>query len=300
MKSLFCMYLLLVITFFIYGCEPATPSAISTQTESRIPSLTVFPSAIGSISTSTETLTPTSQTPTPTLMLTPPIPLGSEEAKATIRASLHEPVDCAAPCFWGIVPGRTTLGEAWNIFTLLGIQHLNTTYTVPEYKGMRLATAQYDFLSVQITLVMRDDVVMNLLARMTPEVQKAGISREWLSYSPETLINRYGLPSQVILVLDRGPNLFFEMDIYFDEFDLIVAYLGNHVISEEVGELEVCPLVAQFDMVALWMGKDPIDLPLHGVPLEKATGMTVEEFSQLMTGDPDQACFILNDKEFIP
>jgi hypothetical protein len=226
--------------------------------------------------------------------------LGPEEARGTIQALLREPVDCAAPCFWGITPGRTTLGEAWNIFTLLGIQHLNTTYTAPEYKGMRLATAQYDFLSVEITLVMRDDVVMNLLARMTPEEQKTGISREWLSYSPETLINRYGLPSRVILVLDRGPNLFFEMDIYFDEFDLIVAYLGNHVISEEVGELEVCPLVAQFDMVALWMGKDPIDLPLHGVSVDKATGMTLEEFSKLMIGDPDKACFIVKAEEFLP
>jgi hypothetical protein len=294
MKFLLRIYPLLVITFLIVGCGPATPSAISTQTESRVLSPTVFPSAYSPLPTHTKTLTPTA-----TLTLTPPIPLGSEEAQATIQALLREPVDCAAPCFWGIVPGRTTLGEARNIFTQLGILYSNTTYTNPAYKGGRLTTAEYDFF-VEITLVMRDDVVTNLQVGINPEEQKVSIPREWQAYSPETLINRYGTPSKILLDLEWGPSPLFDMVIYFDEFDLIVEYAGYNIIPRKVGSPEVCPLTAQFDMVWLWMGKDPVYPPLPGVSVEKATGMTPEEFSKLMTGDPDKACFIVKAEEFLP
>ena len=284
-------WLMLILTLVACG-----PAVVATPTVAPSPSSTLAPATV----TATSTETPTPQTPTATLTLTPPIPLGSEEAKATIQALLREPVDCAAPCFWGIMPGQTTLGEAWNIFTLLGIQHLNTTYRDPAYKGMRLTTAQYDFLSMRITLVMRDDIVMNLHVRMTPEEQKAGIAREWLAYSPERLIYRYGQPSKVDLALDRGPNVAFAMIMYFDEYDLIVIYGGNQVVPRQAGSFEVCPLTAQFDMVWLWMGKDPIYPPGSHVPLEKATGMTLEEFSKLMTGDSNEACFTVKGEEFLP
>jgi hypothetical protein len=46
------------------------------------------------------------------------------------------------------------------------------------------------------------------------------------------------------------------------------------------------------------MGKNPKDPPRVAVPLEKATSMTTEEFSKLMTGNPSKACFTLNGEIF--
>ncbi len=290
MKSLRYIYLLMVISFFIYGCEPAIPSTISTQTESRVLSPTVFPSAYGPLPTHTKTLTPTA-----TLTLTPPIPLGSKEARATIQALLREPVDCAAPCFWGITPGRTTFGESENIFARLGLPMWHTTAEGKQFFGVK-----YDFLSLSVNLTVQESTVQNLRVKVTPDEQNIGISRKWQAYSPETLIHRYGQPSKVDLALDRGPNVAFAMIMYFDEYDLIVIYGGNQVVPRQAGSLEVCPLTAQFDMVWLWMGKDPFHPPSPHVPLERATGMTLEEFSRLMTGDPDKACFIVKAEEFLP
>jgi hypothetical protein len=258
------LVILVLVTFLIVNCSPQlTEDSVAATTTSQS-AFTMTP-----VIRPSETATPThlpSQTPTATLTMTPPIPLGSEEAEATIQALLREPVDCAAPCFFGITPGKTTLGEAWNIFTILGILHKRSVYRHPDYKGMRLTTARYDFLRMGITLIARDDIVMSLDVNMTPEEQKAGIPREWLTYSPETLIKRYGQPSKVELALDRGPNLYFEMILYFDKYDLIVSYAVNSDYPEDAGPLEVCPLTAQFDIVALWMGEN-LYPPLPGVSL---------------------------------
>lgn len=281
---------LLILT--LVACGPATVVT---------PTVTASPSSTLMTPTATSATKPAPQTPTATLTLTPPIPLSPEEAKATIQALLREPMDCAAPCFWGIVPGQTTFGEARNIFTQLGgIQHSNTAYADPAYEGRRLDRMEFDFLSLLISLTTQNDIVVNLQVKITPEEQKAGIEREWLAYSPEKLIKRYGTPSEVLLKVEWGPRSFFDMVIYYDEFDLIVEYAGHDIIPRKIGSPEVCLLTAQFEMVWLWMGKNPIYPPLPGVSVEKATGMTVEEFSKLMTGDSDKACFIVKGEEFLP
>jgi hypothetical protein len=46
------------------------------------------------------------------------------------------------------------------------------------------------------------------------------------------------------------------------------------------------------------LGEDPEYPPIKGVSLEKATAMTLQEFSQLMTGDPTNACFNLKEEFF--
>jgi hypothetical protein len=83
------------------------------------------------------------------------------------------------------------------------------------------------------------------------------------------------------------------MSIYYDALNLIVEYDGFELISLE--ELLVCPLSMQFEYIRIWMGKEPFYPPPEGVSLEQATTMTMAEFSQRMTGDPDQACFTLTE-----
>jgi hypothetical protein len=46
------------------------------------------------------------------------------------------------------------------------------------------------------------------------------------------------------------------------------------------------------------MGKVPVYPPAEAVPLQDATDMTIEEFSNLMTGNPNEACFIVKGEVF--
>ncbi len=200
---------------------------------------------------------------------------------------MHEPVDCTAPCFWGIMPGQTTLNEARNIFSHLGLQMARDFFEI-----------DYDFLSISVILTIQNNIVENLRVRIHPEQQKPEFAREWSAFSPDTLIKRYGLPTRVDIIQDWNLNSVFAMTMYFDDADLIVDYVGIDIMGIAKGSAQVCPLTAQFELVRIWMGKNPVYPPAKGFPIEKAISITIEEFSKLMTGNPDQACFIVNEDVF--
>jgi hypothetical protein len=275
------------MTFTLAGCGPAAPTVQPTKVE-QLPTPTV-------ISPTSTFISPTFTliaTPIPSMSITP-TPLDTlepEKANEIIKTLLREPGDCSSPCFWGIVPGQTTVGEAGNILSHLGLQMASTTF-----EGKDFSAIHYDLdsgLSIEVILTIQNDFVENFRIKINPEKQKVGVAREWLAYSPETLIKRYGMPSRVDFVADWGPGPFFAMQMYFDVADLIVQYAGNEIIPAQKGSSQVCPQTVQFESVWLWMGKNPVYPPGKGVPLEKATSMTMEEFSKLMSGDPNHACFI--------
>jgi len=284
MRHSYCLYLLVVITVTLSGCISSHSTLTPIWTETHPPSPTSIPP------TSVPTLRPTQ-----TATLTPPVTLEPKQAEEAISKLLREPVDCEAPCFWGIMPGQSTLGEAKNIFTRLGLP-LEYTITLD---GKEFYGGDYDFdsgLSVGPTLAIQSNIVKNLTLNISPETQREGVKREWLTYSPETLINRYGTPSKIGFDVDRGaPRPAYGMAMYFDTMNLIIYY-GSFSLGPK---LQACPLTEQIDHIRIWMGKNPVyPPPIDRVPLEKATFMTMEEFSKLMTGDPDIACFNLKEEAF--
>jgi hypothetical protein len=262
MKPLSLFHVFWIAAIVLVGCNPldktvkthAVVLPVSTQMQS--PS----PTAFSSTSTKISSLI-TSATPTPVDTLTP------EQALKTIRASLQETTDCTAPCFWNIVPGQTTSGEAKHIFSYLGLQTTTITYEGKDFISTHYQSA--DGLSEEVILTIQRDVVENLRIEIQPKKQKASIPREWSAYSPETLIERYGMPSRVIFSVDWGPNTFFVMEMYYDELNLIVQYSGNGLLPGGKGSSHICPSSMPFDDVRLWMGKDPVHSPPGtGIPLE--------------------------------
>jgi len=84
--------------------------------------------------------------------------------------------------------------------------------------------------------------------------------------------------------------------MYIDASDLIVGYYGI-----DMNPWMFCPLTDTFFSVRLWMGQNPPQTPgglFETVPLEEATSLTMDQFTQLMLGSPDQACFALNEDAF--
>jgi hypothetical protein len=227
--------------------------------------------------------------------------LKPEQAEETMSTLLQEPVDCPAPCFWGILPGQTTLEEATNIFTHLGlpIHFTNARDNKDFYEVM------YDFesgLSISPLLTIQDQIVENLTVHITPEKSQPGVPREWLAYSPETLINRYGPPSDVDFWVGRttGPDAY-SMVMYFNDVDLIIQYAGSERHTIYVGEnllFRICPLTDEMSSVRVWLGEEPIYPPGRATPLIDAADLTLTEFSNLILGDPDHACIELKDDAF--
>jgi len=283
MKPVTCIYLFLAIALGLSGCVPAGSITMPTQVITPVSSLTPI------LPTSTFALT---ATVTPTL----PAILESGQAKESIRILLQEAIDCEAPCFWGIEPGRTTLDEAIDAFAHLGL----SLKFVATLDGKDFYDVSYNLnngIEVSPNIAIQNDTVKNLSVGIN-DTSQVGDPRKWSAYSPETLISRYGTPSKVEFFLGRvAPAPTHSMVLYFETVELIVEYIGSNILISGT-QLEICPITNQVEYIHIWMGDDPQYPPSPSIPLEEATSLTMEEFSKLMIGNPDKACFKLREEVF--
>jgi hypothetical protein len=240
-----------------------------------------------------------SETNTSLFTSTPTVTLSPQNIEATIYPLLQDPINCSIPCFWGIIPKRSSMEEVNNFFNSLSLIHrqgkdnkLGLFYYSVNYDSFTGGDSSVIFYSKDNTLI--DNIVI------VPDNSQQERNRiNWSAFSPENLINKFGQPSRISLALDRGPNYVIGMIIYFETADLIAFYSGYNMIPERPDNPQLCPLTASFDHIWLGEGLNPPDAPsFTTVPLEKATSLTVEEFYKLVINNPQQACFIIKGEVF--
>lgn len=235
--------------------------------------------------TSTETVTPTL-----------PATLTPLEANERIRSFLQKAEECLAPCFWGIVPETTTLDEAITIFDTIGLGLEQTNAR----NNQEFYATNYDRekeLEIGIILGIQDNIVKTLDASIT-DTSEVGTPRKWSVYSPEALINQYGIPSKVEFFLGRvTPKPTHSMVLYFEDVELIVSYTGSDLLKSSP-QLEICPITNRVEYIQIQVGKNQRHPPKQGIPLKEASSLSLQDFSKLMLGDPNKACFTLKDAAF--
>lgn len=278
-----------VICLLLFGCAPvATQAPVGLTPISTSLPLT---STGTPLQTNTPMLVPT-QTVTPRLTLEP------DQARTAMKDLLWNNEDCLSPCFMDMVTQQTGAEETASLLNYLG---LNLRRTSIEH-GIDHYSFAYRFdsgLALSTIVTVKSAILENFQLTFTPPVnENLSQPREWVTYSPETLISKYGNPSEVSFVLDWGEQSFFEMDLYFKESDLIVQYVGEDIIPRKKGPAEVCPSKIHFRAIRVWIGENPLDPPVLGIPLEAVTNMTINEFSNAMLADPNHACFTLDGTKF--
>ena len=252
----------LVLAVGLVGCgggrltEGATP--IFTETVTRSPTVIVPTETMRQTLTATGTpawtQTPT-LTNTPTTTATPspstthPPTLEPEQAVQTIMVLMHEP---SAPCFWGICPGQTTLEEAKSIFTHLGLD-IEHTATQDEYEYYYVVLLDLENgLEINFLLAVQDNVIKSFEISIHPEEEQPDVPREWLAFSPETLILHYGTPSKVEYSVGGGPRPQYSMVVYYDATDLIIQYHSfKDSYNRATNSFHICPLTDQYRHVMI-------------------------------------------------
>jgi hypothetical protein len=297
MKSIFWLSILSIVVLVLAGCTFVSSTVQPTQGKQLLYQ-TILPATDTLTLTSTSTLAAT-ETPSPTPTQTPLATLDSASVKETVQPLIKSPMNCTVPCFWGIIPGKSSIGEVRAFFSTLGFIPYEGTYPS---SGTDFYTIAYES-SIGRDSSVTFDILNNIVGdiEITPDIiqQKAGSPRDWIAYSPETLIKNYGKPSHVGFALDRQVYTTIVMVLYFDDANLIALYEGTNLVPGDPDSPRLCPLTAPFDHVRLWIGPSPLNPPLFPtVPLEKATLLTIDQFTRLMVGDRQKACFILNGMAF--
>jgi hypothetical protein len=181
------------------------------------------------------------------------------------------------------------VGEAKNVLTRLGLQVTSSFF---EGKDTHVTHHELtDGPAFQIVFTAENSVVSNLRVGVTGETSQA------TAYSLDSLIKRLGPPSNVEFWICRGEVACYGIVMYWDDLDLIVQYYSLDVDHGDE-RIRVCPIQDEIFHVRLWLGPDPENPPFGAIALKEAASMTAEKFSQLMTGDPLDACLDLNVEIF--
>lgn len=206
--------------------------------------------------------------------------------------------ECSSPCFWEIIPDQTTLGEAQDFFAYLG-RPLVRTFTQGDKAFYGSILGLGNGLVVSVVLKVQNELISDVDARISlVNYRGPSLPREWLAYSPETLLLQYGVPSRVMVGLptyptdpaSSDPGRHYYLTMFFDSENLIVEYRQKRGTSNPY---YVCPLTDQFDGIRLWFGVSPEHPPSGGVSLEEATFLTIEQFYELLTHPAETPCFYL-------
>lgn len=217
-----------------------------------------------------------------------PTLIPSETDKFMIK-KLSSAEDCKAPCFWGIIPGKTKYTEALALFQHLGLKTYYIDGTNAGYFGFDYdLTGTCDFgANLRIKEGIVDKIVLYIgpTSNLEPE-------NEWRTYTIDTLIKEYGTPSRVGVFLGSvAPTPGYEIVLYYDDIELIAEYDGDNQGLGAPGEVQLCPLTDQTVTSRIFLGKNPENPPFSEYYIKDVTDLSLKEFSDLMTGDKEKACF---------
>lgn len=245
-------------------------------------------------STALPSLVPTTVTPLPTLpvptiapaTLTPLPTLASNELKTAVEELLANPMNCDIPCWWGSVPGTTTISD---------IKHTLAPYNFDIYEyevdgkiylrlGIGRVEERNDF-EVKIVYSFSDSILTGVTA-YTPSISdilaKHGQPDEvWLSAMNDPR-EQPPLIWFIIVYLQKGIGIGYVVD-GDSQGDMILGCVANEdterlrslrlVIPDSATDYKDFPSI--FDQERLYL------------PLEEATSLTTEDFMQLFN-DPTQ------------
>jgi len=262
----------LLVAVLLAGCSASPSSPAETPlpvTSTRSPCPVPCPTPeLATVAPSPSRVPPT-RAPIPTR--TPPPPtLTAEEERAYVRQMLETNGGCELPCWWGVTPGKTS----WQGMTY---------FLVLSPEGFR----DYAILH---TLSEANDIVQRIEVQGCLDKVEGSINQftqDWARYSLDQVLSRYGVPSRARIALalpvEPGGPTYYILYVFYDNLGIGIRYLGP---ASEQGELlRTC---FSFEDITLWLQSPESSTPLEhaigpdewsfAVPLDEATGMSVEEF----------------------
>jgi len=281
-----------------------TPTVTYTQAATFTPVIPAF--------TITSTFTPSLPTPTPL----PTLPAG--EAETTILELLYDNGGCAFPCWWGIMPGESSLQTTRSFLETFDAIVIGNIFD--EYGGYARWFVTEDDLIIDISVHLvtdREPVStvegMWVMLQVTRRLDEGGFEVVWENPLNDRYLQAYMLP-QILSTYGQPDDVLIQANEYYGEFYLLLDYSTQGFTIWYIADMEQngdsyrgC-MANSNTYTYLW---DPnltytwaegitrtssgeaweID-ELNQVfqPLEEATSLTLEEFYQIFSNPENTSC----------
>lgn len=288
-------WLILMGFFFLAGC---TQPILSTPNENQ--SVNTSTSHVENqlkttIATNTSTLMPVTTlitSPTPSWMLLPT--LDPDAAQQEIARLMETNDNCTGACFWGIIPGVTNFDQAVRFLKTLKNNPLKETSEnyVSVYQLKENAAIDLELSASNDEIQILDVTIVGL---ELPNI----IGRDWLAFRPDRFVKANGSPEQVNIIMSEGPEgrVGYAMLLFYDQ--MYVRYSGNQVIIKPEHILHACPIADHnIQRLDLWVGPYDAKVKNDGESLARLTSLTPDDLIEILTGDPEKACFDLDYNKF--
>lgn len=306
MKINICLY---IICFLLTtGCidsiaqrtsMPVFPTPIETSQPEKTED--IFPTNMLVLATLTQTPLPedTQEAIATNIPIHPSPTLTGMEIEDLISSLMAANGNCTKPCFWGLVPGETTIINGIDFITGFRKTVLSGQRESVKYYTTSLTT---NGLAISIILWDREGILNNLnvdMGALTGEIPISSLG----AFNSQEILEMNGRPTEVSFYLSKSTESPSSNSV---GYGYILTYPGFVVEYYEqqipaTSPATVCPLIdSGLVGVKLWLGEAQAYPPVPGVDLGTATTMSVDEFYNIMLSEPDKACFSLDIGVFPP
>lgn len=300
---------LLLCSVTLTACLVA-PSPTATRTLNPIATL---------IPTITLTPTPRSQGPTSTPWPSPtpppvlpsplhPLPtLTAEETRTYVERMLDTNGDCELPCWWGVVPGEPTLQTLQKFNTFYGKPLPQSDGTVVYGVGFFVvenSEGQPDY-SLSVNLLDQSGTIaaIEVDSSIRTVSPNKNFMNAWKRYSLGNVLSHYGIPSQARVMFappaEVGSSPEYRLTLIYEKIAFGISYAGRADYDVGNGLMRACPTLANTNWISLHIRsttiklRSPFFLPDpagYDLPLEDATGISLEDFYQQFRNSSNKTC----------
>lgn len=239
-------------------------------------------------------------TPPPTATPSPQPTLDADARLTLLREMLRTNGGCELPCWWGVVPGKTT----WEA-TLRQFRSYGDAFVVPH------PTREYEY-SVSEEFDVKDGIVrgISVSGGTANYLYSPVLAADWQRYALRPMLTRHGKPSAVslqvaVLCMEGGcGDPIYRLFVVFDHAGIAVSYYGS---AKDTDPVKICPNPDNIHAISLDLQApddprpilelehlDPAELPLI-YPLAKVSTMTLDSFYETFKAS-DTACFTVPAK----
>ena len=227
-----------------------------------------------------------------------------------MRELLRTNGGCKLPCWWGIVPGRTTWLEAESFLNHLGFRTSSETLADGSVlHGFGGTEFEDEHLYNSIGIYERNGNIDAIGIRGNGWSNMSGFHEIWGKYDLQNFLPDYGQPSRIWLSSvsnDIGaPGIEgYRLWLFYDRFGFVLSYHAAGAIID--GEnYHICPRMDDEDIGEIRMllqspdNPEPLDRIDENTEwfrkstksIDKATGLSTEDFYQLFIQEEQPACF---------
>lgn len=272
-----------------------TPESLSASTNSPTSTLVIAtntPSLIG---------TPISPTDIP---ISSPVPtLSVEQEGAFLSALMVSNSDCDSLCWWGIIPGQTSVQAARDLFMSQGVDDWvvssDSSYVLTGLGYPRSNSSNYHD-DVNVKLWIRSDLIqyISVDSDFRNEDLRPTFVRDWQSYSPPELMKQFGVPPFIeFSEIENSP--YYRLVLSYEEKGIEVSYFVPF-LSLDNGRRQVCFNLEEIDFIFLVV-YSPVETGQISAPIipnrldnyiswEEATGTDLAAFQQIFQDANQNFC----------